>query len=80
MQVNIDSLDVQMPLGNNGVTFAVFNNDDEFLGKLRVERGVIEWCKGKTKIGNGASVTWGQLIAYFEKDDEREVDFETGLR
>ena len=56
MKVNIDDLDVEMILGNNGVIFAIYSNDDEYLGKLRVGKGTVEWCKGKTRMGNGVIV------------------------
>jgi hypothetical protein len=41
MKVNIDNLDVEMLLGNNGVTFAVHQNDDTYLGKLRIGTGTV---------------------------------------
>ena len=66
MKVNIDDLDVAMELGNNGVRFSVYDNDDNYKGKLRVGRGTIEWCKGRTKIGNGIKLNWNDLISYFE--------------
>ena len=35
MKVSIDDLDVDMQLGNNGVRFAVYGNDGEYMDKLR---------------------------------------------
>ena len=70
MKVSIDSFDVTMELGNNGVTFAVYSNDGQtYLGKFRVGRGTVEWCKGKTRVGNGMQINWSDLISYFEGDD-----------
>lgn len=66
MKVSIKDFNVNMDLGNNGITFDVYANDDSFLGDLRLGRGTIEWCKGKTKAGNGVKVKWPDLIAYFE--------------
>lgn len=66
MKVKIKDLAVSMELGNNGVTFDVYDNTDSFLGDLRLGRGTVEWCKGKTQAGNGIKVKWTDLIAFFE--------------
>jgi hypothetical protein len=66
MKVNIDNPDVEMVLGNNGVTFSVCQNDETYLGKLRVGKGTVEWCRGKTRFGNGVIVNWTNFIKYFE--------------
>lgn len=55
-----------MELGNNGVTFDVYDNSGTFLGDFRLGRGGVEWCKGKTRAGNGVKKTWEELIAFFE--------------
>lgn len=67
MKVSIKDLAVNMDLGNNGVTFDVRDNDGEFLGDLRLGKGTVEWCKGKTQAGNGVKVKWTDLIQYFEE-------------
>lgn len=66
MKVTVRDLDVDMDLGNNGVVLEVRDNDDAFLGKLRIGRATMEWCRGKTRIGNGAQMSLKNLIAYFE--------------
>lgn len=66
MKISIKDLNVTMDLGNNGVTFDVYDNNDDFLGDLRLGRGTIEWCKGKTRAGRGVKVRWNELIAFFE--------------
>lgn len=66
MKVSIKDLAVSMDLGNTGVTMDVYDNDDKFLGDLRIGRGTIEWCKGRTRAGNGVKKNWSQLIAFFE--------------
>ncbi|MCD6532578.1 MAG: hypothetical protein J7L25_00670 [Deltaproteobacteria bacterium] len=68
MKVNVDDLDVAMELGNNGILLSLYENDNTYRGKLRVSRGTVEWCKGKTRIGNGVKVNWNDLIEYFEED------------
>lgn len=66
MKVSIKDLAVSMDLGNTGVTMDVYDNDNKFLGDLRIGRGTIEWCKGRTRAGNGVKKNWSQLIAFFE--------------
>jgi hypothetical protein len=56
-----------MDLGNNGVTFDVYNNDGKFMGDLRLGKGTVEWCKGKTQAGNGVKKKWTDLIEHFEE-------------
>lgn len=68
MKVNVDDLDVAMELGNNGIILSVYESDNTYRGKLRVGKGTVEWCKGKTRIGNGVKVNWNDLIEYFEED------------
>ena len=66
MKISIKDLSVSMDLGNNGVTFDVYDNDDTFRGDFRLARGGAEWCKGKRRAGNGVKKTWEELIAFFE--------------
>jgi hypothetical protein len=66
MKVSIKDLEITMELGNKGVTFDVYDNQDQFLGDLRLSRGTVEWCKGKTRAGNGVQVKWPELINFFE--------------
>lgn len=68
MKVNVDDLDVAMELGNNGILLSVYDNDNKYRGKLRVGKGTVEWCKGKTRIGNGTKINWNDLISYFEEE------------
>ena len=67
MKVRIKDLSVNMELGNNGVTFDVYDNADTFLGDLRLGRGKVEWCKGRTRAGNGITVNWNELLAFFDE-------------
>lgn len=55
-----------MDVGNNGIELDVYSPQDEHLGDLRIGRGTIEWCKGKTAKGNGVQVNWKELIDWFE--------------
>ncbi|MCP3167359.1 hypothetical protein [Myxococcus qinghaiensis] len=68
MKVSIKDLAVNMDLGNTGVTLDVYDTDGTFLGDLRIGKAKIEWCKGKTRQGNGVTVSWKDLIGWFESD------------
>jgi hypothetical protein len=65
MKVSIKDLQVEMPLGNNGIELDVYDGD-KHLGDLMIGRGAVEWCEGKTRRGNGVRVKWKELIAWFE--------------
>ena len=43
--------DVQAELGNNGVVLYIADNDGKHRGKLRIGQATIEWCRGRTRIG-----------------------------
>ena len=66
MQIGISGFDVKMSLGNNGVVLQVWDNQDNYLGKLRIGKATVEWCRGRTRIGNGVRVNWQELIDWFE--------------
>ena len=66
MKVIIDDLQVSMELGNNGIILSIYDTDDSYKGKLRIGKGTVEWCKGKTRKGNGKKANWNDLIDYFE--------------
>ena len=66
MKVSVKDLQVSMDLGNNGIELGVYDNKGVYLGDLRIGKGTIEWCKGKTKKGNGVQKKWPELIAWFE--------------
>ncbi len=69
MKVSIKDLSVSMDLKNNGITLDVYDGD-KFLGDLRIGRGTIEWCKGRTQSGNGIKVRWPELIEFFEENSK----------
>ena len=68
MRIGIDGLDVDMTLGNNGILLTVYDNAGAYKGKLRIGRATVEWCKGRTRIGNGEKVSWNDLIGWFEEN------------
>jgi len=68
MQVSIKDLAVTMDLGNRGVEFEVHDAEGAHLGDFRISRATVEWCKGRTRSGNGVQVSWEQLIKWFEEN------------
>lgn len=66
MKISVKNLKVTMDLGNDGITFDVYSNQGTFQGDLRLGKSTVEWCKGKTRGGNGIKVKWPELIAFFE--------------
>jgi hypothetical protein len=65
MQVHVRDFDVDMTLGNNGITLTVYDNTGALRGKLRLGRATIEWCRGRTRMGNGVRKNWNQFIDWF---------------
>jgi hypothetical protein len=65
MKVYVDEFDVHMEFGNNGITVQVYDTDDTHLGKLRIGKATLEWCQGRTRIGNGKKKSWGEVISWF---------------
>lgn len=57
MKVSIDDLDVDMQLGNNGVRFAIYGNDGEYMGKLRVGKPRSSGAKAKWQSATASRLT-----------------------
>ena len=66
MKVTIKDLAVNMELGNRGVEFDIYDAEGNHLGDLRVGRGTVEWCRGRTRSGNGVKKSWEQVRDWFE--------------
>lgn len=49
-------------LGNNGIVLYIADNDGKHVGKLRIGQATVEWCKGKTQIGNGQRIRMQDFI------------------
>lgn len=49
-------------LGNNGIVLYIADNDGKHVGKLRIGQATVEWCKGKTQIGNGRKIRMHEFI------------------
>lgn len=64
MKVWIDVGDSRAELGNDGVILHVADNSGRKVGRLRVGKAKVEWCGGKTQIGNGRKMRLEDLISY----------------
>jgi hypothetical protein len=65
MKVSIKDLAVSMDLGNRGVEFEVKDANENHIGDLRISRATIEWCRGRTRSGNGVQKSWEEVIEWF---------------
>ena len=66
MQVTSTGLDAR--LGNNGIVLYIADNNGKHLGKLRIGQATVEWCRGRTRIGNGRKT---RLEAFIEEHLEK---------
>ena len=48
----------------DGVRF----KDGKKLGDLVIKRDELEWCKGKTQVGNGKKIIWDKFIKMMESE------------
>lgn len=60
MQVTIQGVEAR--LGNNGVLLYIADNDEKHVGKLRVGQATVEWCRGRTRIGNGKKLSMQEFV------------------
>ena len=67
MNIHIKKQTIEMNLGNDGLLLGVHNpTDDKHIGNLRIGKATITWYKGKPQDPNGNSVSWDELIKFFE--------------
>lgn len=66
MKVGVKDLAVTMDLGSKGIELYVYDLNGTHLGDLRIGKATIEWCKGRTRSGNGQKVKWPELVEWLE--------------
>jgi len=66
MKVSIKNLQVSMDLRNNGIELDIYDNQGKHLGDIKIGKATVEWCEGKTRLGNGKQKSWDQLITWFK--------------
>lgn len=62
MKVSIKTFDVDMQVKNNGIEFAIYSNQDEFLGDVYVTKTGLIWCEGRKQRENGTKASWQEFI------------------
>jgi hypothetical protein len=67
MKVWIDVGDGRAELGNTGIILHVADNSGKKVGRLRVGKANVEWCGGRTQIGNGRKMRLENLISYLRE-------------
>lgn len=66
MKVKVDASDVNITLGNNGITFDIADEDGKHVGHLRIGQATIEWRRGRTRRGNCNKIKLQKLIELLE--------------
>lgn len=64
MKVTVKELSAAIELKNNGMELQVHDNEGNHLGDLVVNKTRLEWCDGRTRVGNGVQISWTNFIAY----------------
>jgi len=67
MKISIKNLNVDMELGNKAFELDIYNNAGNHLGDIGIGKATVEWCKGKTRAGNGVQKSWEDIIQFFEQ-------------
>lgn len=62
MDVQIKDFNVEMMVKNKGIELDIKTPAGDHLGDLVITKTTIEWCNGRTRAGNGKSLTWHQFI------------------
>jgi hypothetical protein len=60
--IQVTVKDIEAQLGNNGIVLYIAGNDGKHVGKLRIGQATIEWCRGKTRIGNGKKCSMQDFV------------------
>lgn len=66
MKVSVKDFSVSMELKNKGMELDVYDTNGKHLGDLVVTKSKLVWCKGKTTLDNGKSISWKKFIEYME--------------
>lgn len=64
-KVKIKDFHVDLEVKNKGVEFEI-RIDSQHQGDLVVSKTGLEWCKGRTAVGNGQKVVWKDFIEWLE--------------
>ena len=64
MKVKVKELNAEIVLKNSGMELQVHDNNDQHLGDLVINRTRLEWCDGRTRVGNGVQISWTKFIEF----------------
>ncbi len=64
MQVRVTEIEAQ--LGNTGMLLYIADNDGKHQGKLRIGQATVEWCRGRTRLGNGKHIPMEKFLEMLE--------------
>jgi hypothetical protein len=67
MQVKLDTADVKILLGRNGVTLTIADTEGKHVGHLRIGQATVEWRRGRVRPGNGHKMRLEELIGVLDK-------------
>ena len=64
-------MQVQRVVGSKGVEvktsperYRIWDNQDNLLGSLYINKTRLVWCEGKTQFSNGTPIEWEDFIQY----------------
>ncbi len=60
--MKVKATGIEADLGYNGIVLYIADNGGKHVGKLRIGQATIEWCRGKTSIGNGKKITLANFV------------------
>lgn len=64
--MKVTAQDIEAKLGNKGILLYIADNSGKHVGKLRVGQATVEWCRGKTSIGNGKKIKMQDFLDMLE--------------
>ena len=65
--MKVTATDIEAQLGTKGLTFYISDNQGNHKGKLRVGQATVEWCKGRTRMGNGKKIPMETFLDALEE-------------
>ena len=66
MKVEVKKLDASIEIKTNGMELEVRDTKGSFLGDLIITKTKLEWCRGRTRRGNGETIDWEEFISFME--------------
>ena len=67
-------MQVQRIVGSKGVDiktsserYRIWDNQDNLLGSLYINKTRLVWCEGKTQLSNGIRIEWEDFIEYMNE-------------